>query len=111
MSDLSDLSDLNPLSDMNYLDGNAAAGVLSEVFAVDVTSARGECAHCGDVTVVAKARVYPNDHGMILRCSACGDVLAMVVEQPGRVSIDLQGMIWLQLAVEDEPSQGPVAAE
>jgi hypothetical protein len=111
MSDISDISDLNPLSDMNYLDGNAAAGVLSEVFAVDVTSARGECAHCGDVTVVAKARVYPNDHGMILRCSACGDVLAMVVEQPGRVSIDLQGMIWLQLAVEDEPSQGPVAAE
>jgi hypothetical protein len=61
--------------------------------------------------VVAKARVYPNDHGMILRCSACGDVLAMVVEQPGRVSIDLQGLMWLQLAVEDEPTAGPATAE
>jgi hypothetical protein len=111
MSYLNDLSHLGYLSDMNYLDGNAAAGVLSEVFAVDVTSARGECAHCGDVAVVAKARVYPNDHGMVLRCSTCGDVLAMLVEQPGRVSIDLQGMVWLQLAVEDQPTEGPDAPE
>ncbi|MEO7015033.1 MAG: DUF6510 family protein [Leifsonia sp.] len=87
------------MSDLNYLDGNAAAGVLSEIFAVDVTSASGKCAHCGDESVVARARVYPDDHGMILRCSACGDVLATLVEQPGRVSIDLQGLAWLRLTV------------
>ncbi|MFF1877634.1 DUF6510 family protein [Leifsonia sp. NPDC058230] len=95
------------MNDLNYLDGNVAAGVLSEIFSVDVTSARGMCAHCGDMTVVARARVYPNDHGMVLRCSSCGDVLAMVVEQPGRVSIDLQGMVWLQLAVENGPGSEP----
>jgi hypothetical protein len=36
---------------------------------------------------------------MILRCSACGDVLATLVEQPGRVSIDLHGLVWLRLTV------------
>jgi hypothetical protein len=98
------------MSDLNYLDGNAAAGILSEIFAVDVTSALGICAHCGDQTEVAKAHVYPSGHGMVLRCSACGDMLAMVVEQPGRVSIDLQGLAWLRFAVDDEVT-GPVAGE
>ena len=32
---------------MNYLDGNAAAGELSRVFAMDITSAEGQCANCG----------------------------------------------------------------
>ncbi|MFF1574027.1 DUF6510 family protein [Leifsonia sp. NPDC058292] len=90
------------MSDLNFLDGNAAAGLLSEIFAVDVTAARGMCSHCGDQAEVAKAHVYPNAHGMVLRCSACGDVLAMLVEHPGRVSIDLQGLAWLQLAVDNE---------
>jgi Family of unknown function (DUF6510) len=31
----------------DYLDGNAAAGELSNIFAMDVTSAEGQCAHCG----------------------------------------------------------------
>ena len=87
------------MSGLDYLDGNAAAGILSEIFAVDVTSASGRCAHCGDEAVVAHARVYPDDHGMILRCSACGDVLATLVEQPGRVSADLEGLAWLRLTV------------
>ena len=32
---------------MNYLDGNAAAGELSKIFAIDVTAAEGQCTHCG----------------------------------------------------------------
>src|SRR2546429_4107520 len=31
----------------NYLDGNAAAGELSRIFAMDLTAAEGQCAHCG----------------------------------------------------------------
>ena len=30
-----------------YLDGNAAAGELSKVFAVDITAAEGKCGSCG----------------------------------------------------------------
>ena len=31
----------------DYLDGNAAAGELSNIFAIDITAAEGQCAHCG----------------------------------------------------------------
>ena len=88
------------MTEPTYLDGNAAAGLLSEIFAVDVTTARGHCAHCGDETVVARARLYPDDHGLVLRCCVCEGVLARVVETPGRVSIDLRGLSFLELDVE-----------
>ena len=42
----------------DYLDGNAAAGPLSEFFDIDVTSARGRCAHCGRTDALATARLY-----------------------------------------------------
>ncbi|WP_295125411.1 DUF6510 family protein [uncultured Leifsonia sp.] len=84
---------------MDYLDGNAAAGLLSEVFAADVTSARGKCAHCGDVTVIARAHLYADDHGMVLRCRICGDVIATASERDGRLCLDLRGLDWLELAV------------
>lgn len=87
------------MSDMDYLDGNAAAGLLSEVFAVDVTVARGKCAHCGDVSVIARAHLWPDDHGMVLRCRVCGDVIAMATEREGRLCLDLRGLDWLELEV------------
>jgi hypothetical protein len=87
------------VTDSDYLDGNAAAGLLSEVFAVDVTAARGKCAHCGDVSVVAKAHLYTDDHGMVLRCAVCGDVIAMATERSGRLCLDLHGLDWLELEV------------
>jgi hypothetical protein len=84
-------------SSMDFLDGNAAAGMLSEVFAVDVTSARGRCAHCGDVSVVARARLYPDDHGLVLRCNVCGEVIARATDRDGRLCLDLRGLAWLEL--------------
>lgn len=87
------------MTDMDYLDGNAAAGLLSEVFSADITSARGKCAHCGDVTVIARAHVYTDDHGMVLRCRVCGDVIAIASERAGRLCLDLRGLDWLELEV------------
>lgn len=81
-----------------FLDGNAAAGLLSEVFAVDMTSAMGCCASCGDRAVVARARLYPDDHGLVLSCSACGAVLLRATEHQGRLTLDLHGMAWIEVA-------------
>ena len=39
----------------DYLDGNAAAGELSKIFALDVTAAEGQCAHCGAIKRFADA--------------------------------------------------------
>jgi hypothetical protein len=40
------------------LDGNAAAGLLCELFALDVTAAKVMCDSCGVVTLVGETRVY-----------------------------------------------------
>lgn len=88
------------MTDMSYLDGNAAAGMLSEVFAADVTTAIGRCANCGDESVLARARVYVDEHGLVVRCSVCGDVIAVAAERAGRLCLDLRGLSWLEFAVE-----------
>ena len=58
------------------LDGNAAAGILRQVFAVEMTEALGTCAGCGAVEAVGAAVVYERAPGMVLRCPHCEAVLA-----------------------------------
>ena len=38
----------------DYLDGNAAAGELSKIFALDVTAAEGQCAHCAQQSALPR---------------------------------------------------------
>ena len=42
----------------SYLDGNAAAGELSNVFAMDVTAAEGQCAHSSATRRFAEEHLY-----------------------------------------------------
>ena len=46
------------LATYDHLDGNAAAGELSSIFAIDVTAAEGQCANCGATKRFAEAHVY-----------------------------------------------------
>ncbi len=80
----------------SYLDGNAAAGALSEIFAFDVTMTRGRCEQCGAVTALANARWYPDSHGLVLRCSLCEGVLLRVVGHDDRRCVDLRGLSFLE---------------
>ena len=43
------------LATYDHLDGNAAAGELSSIFAIDVTAAEGQCANCGATKRFAEA--------------------------------------------------------
>jgi Family of unknown function (DUF6510) len=81
----------------NYVDGNAAAGELSRIFAVDVTSAVGQCANCGAKRHFAEARVYTDCPGLVARCALCGHVLLRLVNAGERVFLDLTGMTYLSL--------------
>ena len=45
-------------SQIPYLDGNAAAGELSKVFAADITAAEGRCGSCGATRRFAEAHLY-----------------------------------------------------
>jgi Family of unknown function (DUF6510) len=80
-----------------YLDGNAAAGALREVFAVDVTAAIARCANCSRTGVFAEARLYLNAPGMVARCAGCDSVLLRVVTTPGETWLDLRGLTYLRL--------------
>ena len=84
-------------SDMNYLDGNAAAGELSRIFAIDVTAAEGQCAHCGAKKRFAQAHVYMDGPGVVVRCIVCQHVLLRVANGRQRVFLDMRGMTYLCL--------------
>jgi len=81
----------------DYLDGNAAAGALSEVFAVDVTAAIARCDGCGQTGVFADTRLYLNAPGMVARCAGCDHVLLRVVTTPTDTWVDLRGLTYLRL--------------
>ncbi len=83
----------------DYVDGNMLAGVLRELFTVDVTTAVGKCASCGASGAIAQAHVYPDAPGMVARCPACGAVLLRLVRGPDRVWLDLCGVTSLQVAM------------
>jgi len=78
------------------LDGNAAAGVLREIFAVEVTAAVGTCAACGASDAVGALRLY-RSAGTVLRCPSCDAVLMTIVAAPGSTWIHLRGLRALEL--------------
>jgi Family of unknown function (DUF6510) len=83
------------------LDGNAIAGALGEIFAVDVTIAVAECAQCGSTGAVAEVLVYLDGPGAVGRCPACDAVLFRLVRGPNRAWLDLRGVVCLRLDLPD----------
>jgi hypothetical protein len=79
------------------LDGNAVAGVLREVFAVEMTTAAGTCTGCGATEPLGATRVY-RGAGIVLRCPHCDNPLAKIVATETRTWISLPGIRSLELA-------------
>lgn len=86
-------------SHIAYLDGNAAGGELSKVFAMDVTAAQGQCKHCGATRRFAEAHLYMEGPGVVARCSVCDQVLLRVVSAPRGVFLDVRGLSYLRFDV------------
>ncbi|WP_426564626.1 DUF6510 family protein [Angustibacter sp. McL0619] len=84
-------------ADDDYVDGNALAGELQELFAVDVTIAVGECAHCGRQAPMAETRVYTRAPGTVVRCRGCGGALLKLVTAPHARWLDLSGLARLTI--------------
>ena len=81
----------------DYLDGNAAAGELSSLFAMDVSAAEGQCAHCGEKRRFAEAHLYMRGPGIVARCAVCENVLLRLVNVRERMLLDMRGMTFLSL--------------
>ena len=81
------------------LDGNAAAGILREVFVYEMSAARGACASCGAIAPLGSQHLYmyPRSPGAVMRCTACEDVLMVFVHAGGRYRFGLRGLAWLEM--------------
>jgi hypothetical protein len=79
------------VADALRLDGNAAAGILSEIFVPDLTAARATCAHCGTTRAVGALVVYAHGMGTVVRCPSCDAVVLCVVRTPTQVWLDPTG--------------------
>ena len=84
----------------NRLDGNAAAGVLEQIFPFEMTTVEATCAGCGQVNVVGALVVYKHGMGTIVRCPSCDGVLIRVTEIKGCYWLDMRGVRVLQIPVE-----------
>jgi Family of unknown function (DUF6510) len=95
------------------LDGNAAAGILSDVFANDVTTARAACASCGSVAEMGGQHLYmyPLSPGAVLRCNRCEAVLMVLVHGDGGYRLSLRGLTWLEIPETVPNGYGNAAAK
>jgi hypothetical protein len=62
-----------------FLDGNAAASLLQEIFAPDISIAEIRCVACGFASSVASLRLYAASMGAVLRCTHCDGILIRAV--------------------------------
>jgi hypothetical protein len=89
------------------LDGNAAAGLLAEVFAAEMTAATGTCRGCGAINPLGAAQLYAHAPGAVLRCPACTAILLCVVRTPNGLVVDLTGLRQIRIGVGAGPA-GPI---
>lgn len=79
------------------LDGNAVAGLLYELFAVEMTASPAECTHCGYEGAVGTLLAFMHAPGVVLRCPACHQIVLRLVQTPDAVYLDARGAAYLRL--------------
>lgn len=82
------------------LDGNAAGGLLNEIFPFEMTSAEATCIGCGIIRPIGELMLYQHGMGSILRCAGCDTVLLRITHIRGCYQLDLTGMSYLRIAEE-----------
>ena len=86
------------------LDGNAAGGVLREVFAHEMTAALATCAGCGTVGPIGALFDYAHGMGVVLRCPTCDTAVLRIARTPGLLRLDLSGILLLTIPESVSPS-------
>ena len=85
----------------NKLDGNAAAGILQEIFPFEMTLAHTTCAGCGRSDAIGALAAYVHGMGTILRCPSCDRALIRVTHIKERYWLDMRGVSVLQIKAEE----------
>jgi hypothetical protein len=84
--------------DRLMVDGNAVAGLLQEVFAVEMTTSMATCDACGAADPVGALHVF-RGAGIVMRCPHCDNVLVTIVKAGTRVWVGFRGVRTMQVTV------------
>jgi hypothetical protein len=87
------------MEDIMPLDGNAAAGPLADLFAVEMTRAILACAGCGQEGPLATLRLFGGAAGLVLRCPNCDEVNMRVLNTGTAINLDLRGCTRLTVEI------------
>lgn len=79
------------MDDVVPLDGNAAAGSLAALFAVEPTTIIVTCEGCGREGALATLKLYGGPVGRVLRCPDCDTANVRFTDTGARITIDLRG--------------------
>jgi len=82
------------------LDGNAAGGLLNEIFRFEMTTAEATCVGCGTMKPIGELLLYRHGMGAILRCAGCDTALLRITHIRGSYRLDLSGISYLRIAEE-----------
>lgn len=82
---------------MTYLDGNAVAGLFADTLGIEITATIGRCGSCSRVFELGRAHAFINAIGTVLRCAHCQGVLAVIVQKPQDVLINLSGLTYIAM--------------
>ena len=80
------------------LDANATAGLLYEIFGTEMTASPTECANCGNQGEVGTLLAFTQGPGIVLRCSACEQVVLRITQLPNEILLDARGAVYIRLA-------------
>jgi NAD-dependent SIR2 family protein deacetylase len=80
------------------LDGNAAGGLLNEIFPFEMTTAETTCTGCSATRPVGELMLYQHGMGAILRCPNCDGALIRMTHIRGYYLLDLSGTSCLRIA-------------
>ena len=91
---------MEEMTDLNrelMLDANATAGLLHEIFGVEMTASHTECANCGNEAEMGTLLAFTHGPGITLRCSTCEQVMIRIVQTPEAIHLDARGAVYLRL--------------
>ena len=89
---------------MTRLDGNAAAGLLTQVFCGEPSGAVIVCAGCGATAAVGALMAYGLELGAILRCPHCDTAVLRLGAAGATLWLDLRGAVSLRVRIGDSAS-------
>jgi len=80
------------------LDGNAAGGMLYDIFSAEMTASPTQCASCGREEQMGELLAFTQSPGVVLRCPACDNIVMRVVHTDQFMYLDARGAVYLRIA-------------